>query len=121
MRETTARAIETVTADAGYAYAKVFGGLERRRNDPVIPTRKDPSRSPVPVRRVRYDARYRLVKCPHGKILHPVRCLGRGQVFLSREPEEPVGRPRIDWKLITDLPGRRTNQTTILGFRIAAS
>ena len=48
VRETTRRAIGTVTADAGYAYAKVFGGLERRRIDPVIPTRKDPSRSPVP-------------------------------------------------------------------------
>ena len=84
VRETTGRAIGTVTADAGYAYAKVFGGSERRRIDPVIPTRKDPSRSPVPLRRFRYDARHHLVKCPHGKILHPVRRLGRGQVFLSR-------------------------------------
>ena len=84
VRETMGRAIGTVTADAGYAYAKVFGGLERRRIDPVIPTRKDPSRSPVPVRRFRYDARHHLVKCPHGKILHPVRRLGRDQVFLSR-------------------------------------
>ena len=84
VRETTGRAIGTVTADAGYAYAKVFGGLERRRIDPVIPTRKDPSRSPVPLRRFRFDARHHLVKCPHGKILHPVRRLGRGQGFLSR-------------------------------------
>ena len=81
---TTGRAIGTVTADASYAYSKVFGGLERRRIDPVIPTRKDPSRSPVPLRRFRYDARHHLVKCPRGKILHPVRRLGRGQVFLSR-------------------------------------
>ena len=29
VRETTGRAIGTVTADAGYAYSKVFGGLER--------------------------------------------------------------------------------------------
>ena len=28
-------------------------------------------------------------------------------VLHAREPGEPVGRPRIDWKLITDLPGRR--------------
>ena len=61
VRETTRRAIGTVTADAGYAYAKVFGGLERRRIDPVIPTRKDPSRSPVPLSRFRYDARHHLV------------------------------------------------------------
>ena len=25
-------------------------------------------------------------------------------VLHAREPKEPVGRPRIDWKLITDLP-----------------
>ena len=25
-------------------------------------------------------------------------------VLHAREPGEPVGRPRIDWKLITDLP-----------------
>ena len=37
-----------------------------------------------PLRRFRYDARHHLVKCPRGKILHPVRRLGRGQVFLSR-------------------------------------
>ncbi len=24
-------------------------------------------------------------------------------VLHAREPEEPIGRPRIDWKLITDL------------------
>ena len=71
VRETTWRAIGTVTADAGYAYSKVFGGLERRRIDPVIPTRKDPSRSPVPLRRFRYDARHHLVRCPRGKILQP--------------------------------------------------
>ena len=84
VRETTGRAIGTVAADAGYAYSKVFRGLERRRIDPVIPTRKDPSRSPVPLRRFRYDARHHLLKCPRGKILHPERRLGRGQVFLSR-------------------------------------
>ena len=84
VRETTGRAVGTVTADAGYAYADVFAGLEHRGIDPVIPTRKDPSRSPVPLRRFRYDARRHLVKCPRGRTLHPVRRLQRGQVFLSR-------------------------------------
>ena len=84
VRETTGCAIGTVTADAGYAFAKVFDGLERRGVDPVIPTRKDPSRSRVPLRRFRYDARHHLVKCPRARILHPVRRLRRGQVFLSR-------------------------------------
>ena len=35
---TTAVDIKTVTADAGYAYAKVYGALERRLIDALIPT-----------------------------------------------------------------------------------
>lgn len=35
--ETTGNAIKTVTADQGYAYGKVYGGLQRRRIDPAIP------------------------------------------------------------------------------------
>ena len=43
-------------------------------------------------------------------------------VLHAREPEEPVGRPRIDWKLITDLrstatltPWRSCNGTPCAG------
>jgi NADPH:quinone reductase-like Zn-dependent oxidoreductase len=35
---TTGVDIKTVTADAGYAYAKVYGALERRLIDALIPT-----------------------------------------------------------------------------------
>ena len=45
-----------MTADAGYAYAKVYGGLERRGIEAVIPAKAEPIRSPVPLRRFRYDA-----------------------------------------------------------------
>ena len=55
--EITERGIATVTGDAGYAYAGVYGGLERRGIDAVIPVRRDPPRSRVPLRRFRYDAR----------------------------------------------------------------
>jgi transposase len=51
-------AIKTATADAGYAYAKVFGGLERRSIEAVIPTKAEPIRSAVPLRRFRYDAKH---------------------------------------------------------------
>ena len=34
-------------------------------------------------------------------------------VLHAREPEEPVGRPRIDWKLITDLPRPCARSSTI--------
>jgi transposase len=49
---TTGSPITTVTADAGYAYAKVYGALERRGIDPLIPSKAEPIRSAVPLRRV---------------------------------------------------------------------
>ena len=66
-RRRPARRIRTVTADAGYAYAKVYGGLERRGIEAVIPAKAEPIRSPVPLRRFRYDARHDIVKCPRGR------------------------------------------------------
>jgi hypothetical protein len=40
-----------VTADAGYAYAKVYGALERRGIDALIPTKAEPiRRASIPVR-----------------------------------------------------------------------
>ena len=50
-----------MAADAGYAYAKIFGGLERRGIAGVIPTKAEPIRSPVPMRRFRYDACHAIV------------------------------------------------------------
>ena len=76
--------IATVTADSGYAYAKVYGALERRGIDPVIPARKEPLQSRVPLRRFRYDARDDVLKCPRGKTLRCVRENSRGRFFHSR-------------------------------------
>ena len=39
VRAITEVAIKTVTADAGYAYAKVYGALERRDINALIPTK----------------------------------------------------------------------------------
>jgi transposase len=76
--------ITAVTADAGYAYAKVYGALERRRIDALIPTKAEPIRCAVPLRRFRYDARHDIVKCPRGKILRPGRPIAHGRFFYSR-------------------------------------
>jgi transposase len=81
---TTGVSIKTATADAGYAYAKVFGGLERRSIDAVIPAKAEPIRSPVPMRRFRYDAKHDILKCPRGKILRPGRPVKHGRFFTSR-------------------------------------
>ena len=81
---TTGAPVRTMTADAGYAYAKVYGGLERREIEAVIPAKAEPIRSPVPLRRFRYDARHDILKCPRGKILRPTRPVKHGRFFYSR-------------------------------------
>jgi transposase len=63
----TGIAIRTATADAGYAYGKVYGGLERRGIVPLIPAKAEPIKSKVPLRRFRYDAKRDIAKCPRGQ------------------------------------------------------
>ena len=79
--------VKVATADQGYAYGKVYGGLERRGIDPVIPAKKEPIRSRVPLRRFRYDARHDILKCPQGRILRPQRRVPHGRFFYSRSSD----------------------------------
>jgi hypothetical protein len=74
----------TVTADGGYAYGKVYGDLEERGIDPVIPAKAEPIRSAVPLRRFRYDAKHDILRCPRGKILRPGRPIEHGRFFSSK-------------------------------------
>jgi transposase len=82
--DTTGVPIAIATADAGYAYAKVYGALERRGIQPVIPPKAEPIRSPVPMRRFRYDAKNDIVKCPRGKVLLPQRSVKHGRFFYAK-------------------------------------
>lgn len=82
--KTTGVKIETVTADAGYAYAKIYGGLERQEIAAIIPAKAEPIRSPVPMRRFRYDATHDVLKCPRGKKLKAGRAVKHGRFFTSR-------------------------------------
>lgn len=84
VERTTGGKIDTVTADAGYAYAKIYGGLERRGIAAIIPARAEPIRSPVPMRRFRYDAKHDVLKCPRGKKLKAGRAIKHGRFFTSR-------------------------------------
>lgn len=81
---TTGIDIKTVTADAGYAYAKVYGALERRDINALIPAKAEPIRSRVPLRRFRYDAKHDILKCPTGHILRPTRPIKHGRFFYSK-------------------------------------
>ncbi|WP_234840751.1 transposase, partial [Sinorhizobium meliloti] len=71
-------------ADAGYAYTKVFAGMEQRAIEAVIPAKAEPIRSPVPMRRFRYDAKHDTLKCPRGKMLKAGRAVKHGRFFTSR-------------------------------------
>jgi IS5 family transposase len=69
--ELTGRSPKTITADAGYAYAKVFSMAEQRGINAVIPPKAEPKpRTPIPLRRFKYDAKNKIVRCPVGKTLN---------------------------------------------------
>jgi transposase len=106
----TGTAVTTVTADAGYAYAKVYGGLERRSVTAIIPTKAEPIRSPVPIRRFAYDAKNDLLKCPRGKVLRPTRSVGHGRFFYSRSRD--CGR--CDLAVLCLSKGRK-NKAVVIG------
>lgn len=76
--------IKVVTADAGYAYAKAYGALERRGIDALIPAKAEPIKSRVPLRRFRYDAKNDILKCPRGRILRPARPSRAGRSLQHR-------------------------------------
>ena len=84
VRELSGHEPELVTADSGYAYSKVYGELERRGVDGLIPAKKEPAQSRVPMSRFRYDARHDIVKCPGGKKLTPRGATERGRYYGSR-------------------------------------
>lgn len=80
--QTTGATIRVATADAGYAYAKVFAA---REIEAIIPTEAEPIRSKVPLRRFRDDAKHDHVKCPPGKILRPNKArISHGRFFASK-------------------------------------
>jgi transposase len=106
----TGEKIVTVTADAGYAYGKIYGGLERRGIGPVIPAKAEPIRSPVPLRRFRYDARHDIVKCPQGRTLRPQRPVKHGRFFYSRARD----CARCPMRQLCLSPGR-VNKAIVIG------
>jgi hypothetical protein len=110
VQATTGVAVQTVTADAGYAYAKVFGRLEERRIEAIIPPKAEPTRSPVPMRRFRYDAKHDILKCLRGKILKAGRAVEHGRFFTSRAK----GCKCCDLRSLC-LSGGRSNKAVILG------
>jgi transposase len=102
--------VAIATADAGYAYAKVYGQLERRRTAAIIPPKAEPIRSPVPLRRFHYDARHDVLKCPRGRVLKAGRRVKHGRFFTSRAKD----CRRCDLARLC-LSGKRTNKAVVVG------
>jgi transposase len=70
IEENTGMEIETLSADAGYAHGKNYEHLQNKNIDAIIPPQKEsnhPKR--LPIRRFKYDAKNKIVKCPGGKTL----------------------------------------------------
>jgi transposase len=66
----TGKKIKTLSADSGYAYGKNYELLEDKGIDAIIPPQKQNSKPQhIPLRRFKYDAKNKIVKCPGGKIL----------------------------------------------------
>jgi transposase len=66
----TGKKIKTLSADSGYAHGKNFELLEDKDIDAIIPPQNQSSKARhLPLRRFKYDARNKIVKCPGGKIL----------------------------------------------------
>ena len=107
--ELTGRAPALVTADSGYAYSKVYGALERRGVDALIPAKREPSQSRVPLQLFRYDERRKVVKCPGGKTLRPRKETERGRYYRSRTRDCAGCVLKADC-----LPKSRTSRTVLV-------
>jgi len=66
----TGKKIKTLSADSAYAHGKNFELFEEKDIDGIIPPQRQSSKvRHLPLRRFKYDARNKIVKCPSGKIL----------------------------------------------------
>ena len=66
----TGQKLKTISADSAYAHGKNFELLEDHAIDAIIPPQNENSHPHhLPLRRFKYDATNKIVKCPSGKIL----------------------------------------------------
>lgn len=81
----TGKSPAIVTADAGYAYGKVYRAIEERGIEPLIPVKAEPKpQKVIPLRRFKYDELNQVVRCPQGKLLRPSTKAWHGLYYKSR-------------------------------------
>ena len=82
------RKIKTLSADAGYAHGKNFEHLEEKNIDAIIPPQKENNNPKhFPIRRFKYDAKNKIVKCPTGKILTCRSQDDKGSLYRARSKD----------------------------------
>ena len=113
VRAVTGQEVGTAAADGGYAFTKVYGGLERRGIDPLIPAKREPAKSRVPRRRFRCDAKHDIMKCPRGKVLRPGKPRKHGRFFHAKAKDCPRCPLRATACPSRAGAGRRSSATTI--------
>lgn len=70
VEENTGKKVQVATADAGYAYGKVYGLLETRQIEAIIPSKRvQHSKQVIPLERFKYDGKHQIVRCPRGRTL----------------------------------------------------
>ncbi len=81
----TGKKIKTLTADGAYGHGRNYEALQERGTEAVIPPpRQRQGRKRIPLRRFKYDAKHRVVRCPGGKVLRPRETTDRGTWYKAR-------------------------------------
>jgi transposase len=76
---------QQVTADAGYAYGKVYAGFEKQGIVAIIPPKRVwANKHTITLHQFKYDSKNDLVKCPRGKILHKTSRCKHGWYYHSK-------------------------------------
>jgi transposase len=103
----TGKKIKTLSADSGYAHGKNYELLEDKGIDAIIPPQRQNHKSQyLPLRRFKYDAENKIVKCPRGKIL--TRRTQNRQGWYYRARAKDCRNCRLRKHCVNETSGSRT-------------
>lgn len=84
----TGKKLDTLSADSAYAHGKNFELLEVKDIDGIIPPQSENSKPRrLPLRRFKYDAKNKIVKCPAGKVLTRRTQNEKGWIYRARSKD----------------------------------
>jgi len=83
----TTKKIKTLTADAGYAFARNYAHLESRGIEAIIPPPARIRRAKVPLCRFKYDRLHNIVRCPQGRVLQHSYSNKQGAFYRAKKSD----------------------------------